>query len=235
MFKEALAALPAIAPITDLSHLRRKLAETLPQNAEATRIRYAESMIRWFFRDGLQGLALKTWRAYGDYGLQHAVHRYLYLSIEPIVAQSVINVLSKLNEGIIVPDGYLAGHTEKLVGHPLVELTRKRLLSNLRKLGFLERLPNGDRLASVVVNKTGLLLAFHSEFACEQLSTVSFASIAANPFWRYFGVRTEDELRDFLREADHLGLIGKYVVADRLEQVTPAYTLAELLQRKVRL
>ncbi|SRR5208283_172206 len=136
MFKEALAALPVISSVSDLSQLRLRLAETLPQNAEATRVRYAESMIRWFFRDGLQGLAITTWRAYGDVGLQSAIHRYLYLSIEPIVAQCVINVLSKLNEGIVVPDGYLAGHTEKLVGHPLVERTRKRLLSNLRKLGF---------------------------------------------------------------------------------------------------
>lgn len=235
MFKEAFAALPVIASLSDLSLLRLRLAETLPQNAEATRIRYAESMIRWFFRDGLNGLALSSWRTYADYGLQHSLHRYLYLSIEPIVAQCVVNVLSKLNEGIIVPEGYLAGHTEKLVGHPLVELTRRRLLSNLRKLGFLDRQATGDRLAPVQVNKTGLLLALHYEFAREELRTVSFASIAANPFWRYFGVRTEDDLRDFLREADHRGLLGKYVVADRLEQVTPAYTLAELLQRKAHL
>jgi hypothetical protein len=235
MFKEALAALPVIAALSDLSQLRIRLAESLPQNGAETRIRYADSMIRWFFRDGLQGLALTTWRTYGDHGLQHAVHRYLYLSIEPIVAQCVVQVLSKLNEGIIVPDGYLAGHTEKLVGHPLVEGTRKRLLSNLRKLGFLERIAIGDRLASVGVNKTALLIALHSEFARDEVRTISFATIAANPFWRYCGVRTEDDLRDFLREADHLSLLGKYVVADRLEQVTPAYTLAELFQRKLRL
>lgn len=235
MLKEAIAALPAIASLSDLSRLRLGLADTLPQNGAETRIRYADSMIRWFFRDGLQGLALTTWRTYGDHGLQHAVHRYLYLSIEPIVAQCVVHVLGKLNDGIIVPDGYLAGHTEKLVGHPLVEGTRKRLLSNLRKLGFLERHATGDRLASVAINKTALLLALHNEFAREEVRTVSFATIAANPFWRYCGVRTEDDLRDFLRETDHLGLLGKYVVADRLEQVTPAYTLAELFQRKVRL
>ena len=235
MLKESVASLPVIATLVNIDELRMRLADTLPQNGEATRIRYAESMIRWFFRDGLQGLALSVWRTYGDYGLQHAIHRYQYLSIEPIVAQCVVHVLSKLNEGIVVPEGYLAGHTEKLVGHPLVELTRKRLLSNLRKLGFLDRQATGDRLAPVQVNKTGLLLAFHYEFARDGLRTVSFASIAANPFWRYFGVRTEDDLRDFLREADHLGLLGKYVVADRLEQVTPAYTLAELLQRKARL
>lgn len=235
MFKEALAALPVIATLDDLSQLRFRLAETLPQNAEATRTRYADSMIRWFFRDGLQGLALTTWRNYGDLALQYSIHRYLYLSIEPIVAQCVVHVLSKLNDGVVVPEDYLAAHTEKLVGHPLVELTRKRLLSNLRKLGFLEHGANGDRLTSVAVNKTGLLLALHYEIAPEEVRTVSFATIAATPFWRYFGVRTEDELRDFLREADHLGLLGKYVVADRLEQVTTAHTLAELFQRKVRM
>jgi hypothetical protein len=235
MFKEALAALPVVASLEDVSRLRFTLAETLPQNARATRVRYAESMIRWYFRDGLSGLAFSSWRAYGDLSLQAALHRYLYLSIEPIVAQCVVNVLSKLNEGIFVPEGYLANQTEKLVGHQLVDLTRKRLISNLRKLGFLERQSTGDRLSSIQVNKTALLLALHYEFARDDLRTVSFASISINPFWRYFGVRTEDDLRDVVREADHHGFLGKYVVADRLEQITPAYTLAELLNRNARL
>jgi len=235
IFREALGALPRISSITVLDDLRLRLAEALPQNAEITRVRYADSMIRWFFRDGLDGLALTVWRAYGDFAIQSAIHRYLYLAIEPIVAQCVVQVLSKLNEGIIVPEGYLAGHTERLVGHHLVELTRKRLLSNLRKLGFLERQPAGDRLAAIPVNKTALLIAFYHEFAREQSRTVAFEDIAANPFWRFVGVRSEDELRDFFREADHVGVIGKYVVADRLEQVTPSCTFAELLARKVRL
>ena len=235
MFKESLAVLPAIAELSDLSLLRLSIAESLSQNAQATRNRYAESMIRWFFRDGLRGLALNTWRAYGDPAIQASIHRYLYLSIEPIVARSVTEVLAKLNDGIVVPDNYLATHTEKLLGHPLADLTRKRLVSNLRKLGFLERQATGDRLVAVPFNKTGLLLALHFEFAQDAVRTFAFATIAANPFWKYFGVRSEDELRDFLREADHLGLLGKYVVADRLEQISTASTLSELLQRKVRL
>ena len=235
MFRESLAALQNLSSVSALDELRPLIAATLPQNSEATRVRYADSLIRWFFRDGLSGLSLSAWRAYGDISIQFSLHRYLYLAIEPIVAQCVVHVLSRLNDGIVIPEGYLASHTEKLIAHQLVDQTRKRLLSNLRKLGFLERSGSADRLAFVPVNKTGLLLAFHYEFAREETRTVSFSTIAANPFWRFFGVRSEDALRDFLREADHVGLLGKYVVADRLEQVTPSYTLAELLRRKATL
>jgi hypothetical protein len=38
-----------------------------------------------------------------------------------------------------------------------------------------------------------------------------------------------------LREADAAGVIGKYIVADQLEQVTTCFTLAELMERRVRI
>ncbi|MCX6880256.1 MAG: hypothetical protein NTW21_41595 [Verrucomicrobia bacterium] len=235
LFRESLSALPQIEGISRVDELRAALAAGLPQNSEITRFRYAESLMKWFFRDGLDGLALTAWKNYRDLLLQASIHRYLYLSTEPIMATCVTGVLPRLQEGIIAPSAYLIGNTEKIIGHELVAKSRKRFLSSLRKLSFLEKTPTGDRVASPPVNKTATLLAMHHAFAVNGPKTIEVAQIEANPFWYFTGIRNSDQLRDFLREADHAGAIGKYVVADRLEQITTSMGLAELLERKVRL
>jgi len=86
--------------------------------------------------------------------------------VEPIIGTCVASVLSRLSEGVLVPGDYLAGATAKLVGHQLSSQTKKRLLSNLRKLSFLARSATGDRVVSPVTNKTALLLGF----ACSGLA-----------------------------------------------------------------
>ena len=40
---------------------------------------------------------------------------------------------------------------------------------------------------------------------------------------------------DFLKEAEHSGWLGKYVVADRLEQVTTCHSLSMLIEKGVTL
>ena len=51
-------------------------------------------------------------------------------------------------------------------------------------------------------------------------------------------VKVEDLLQEqakLLREADAARLLGKYVVADQLEQVTTCFSLRDLLKRRARL
>lgn len=235
LLKESLAALTHAEAITQITELRGALATGLPQNSEITRLRYADSLIKWFFRDGLNGFALTAWRAYRDFSIQSVIHRYLYLSAEPIMAASVSVVLPRLQEGIVAPSQYLISNTEKAIGHGLVSLSQKRLLANLRKLGFLEKTSTGDRVAVPSFNPTAALLCLHHAFMVEAAKTIEIPQIEANPFWYFTGLRNADQLRDFLRAADHAGLIGKYVVADRLEQITTSYGWRELIERRARL
>lgn len=144
-------------------------------------------------------------------------------------------VLARLAEGIVVPADYMASNVAKLTGHELNPQTRKRMLSNLRKLGFLERTPAGDRVVAPPVNKAAVLLALHHAFNVDVARTIEFAALTANPFWRFIGLRSEDALRDFLKEAEHAGFLGKYVIADRLEQITTCYSLSALIERGVEL
>ena len=83
------------------------------------------------------------------------------------------------------------------------------------------------------VSKTALILSLHHAFDVTRPRSIEFGTLVANPFWQFIGIRSEDALRDFLKEAVHAGFLGKYVVADRLEQVTTCYTLAELLEKGV--
>jgi len=87
----------------------------------------------------------------------------------------------------------------------------------------------------VVPTKTSFLILLHHLFAAKSVRTVELRNLVTNPFWKYLGYKSEDAIRALLREADAAGLVGKYVVADQLEQVTTCFTLDELLERRVRL
>jgi hypothetical protein len=107
---------------------------------------------------------------------------------------------------------------------------------NLKRTGFLERSRGKpDRLLPVVPQKTSALVLLHYLFAAEAVRTVELRNLFANPFWKYLGYKSQDAVRTVLREADAAGLLGKYVVADQLDQVTTCFTLDELLKRKARL
>jgi hypothetical protein len=64
------------------------------------------------------------------------------------------------------------------------------------------------------------------------LRTIELRYLFAHPFWKHLGYKSEDGVRAVLRAADVAGLVGKYVVADQLEQVTTCMTLDELLTRR---
>jgi hypothetical protein len=104
------------------------------------------------------------------------------------------------------------------------------------RLGFLARARGApDRLNPVLPTKTAFLVVLHYVFAPNGPRTTEMRHLLAHPFWKYLGYKSEDAVRVVLREADALGLIGKYVVADQLEQVTTCLTLEEIFERKVRL
>jgi hypothetical protein len=114
--------------------------------------------------------------------------------------------------------------------------TTQRVKSNLMRLGLLERSPGEDnRLVALNPTKTSLLLLTHHIFASAEPRTIELRTLLADPFWKYLCLKGEDEVRSIFREADARGCIGKYVVADQLEQVTTNLTLDSFLSGKVRL
>ena len=129
-------------------------------------------------------------------------------------------------------DRFLSNH----YGGVPTKKTTQRLKSNLMRLGVLERRPGeDDELVALNPSKTSLLLLTHHIFASAEPRTIELRNLLANPFWKYLGFKREDEVRAVFREADAAGCIGKYVVADQLDQVTTCLTLDAFLSKRVRL
>jgi len=236
LFKEGLEAAKLSANATSLDDLQQLLVAQFGQNSLETRTRYAQSVLRWFFPGDLNSIARRVWMAYGDEQIESDILRYLYLSAEPIVGTCVESALFPLENGMLIPPAYFDRELRSTLGQDPPSKTQERLKSNLMRLGFLAReRGKSDRLNSVVPNKTSTLLLVHYIFAADGPRTVEISRILANPFWKYLGYKSEDSVRAVMREADAAKLIGKYVVADQLEQVTTCYSLAELLSQKARL
>ena len=232
---ESLLAVTLAEGVGSDRELEAALTEKLPQNSLETRARYAQSILRWFFADGPDGFASQVWRAYRDESMQRDILRVLYLQAEPIVGDCVTQALYPLAEGMSIPGTFFDGFLARRLGSAEIpENTRKRLKTNLGKLGFLVRSRvRGDRLSSVNSTRTAFLLLLHHLFAPEEPRTIELSRLFADPFWKYLGIKSEDVVRAILRSADISRSIGKYVVADQLEQITTCYSVKELLSQRV--
>ena len=236
LIAEGLLALKIAHEATSPEQLQEILMKRLGQNSAETRRRYAQSILKWFFPDGLDGLLPRAWRAYQDEAISNDLLRWSYLSQEPIMGRCVAEALFPCENGLAMPTTYFDKFLQDSFGEPAPEKTRERLRINLKRIGFLERAKGKpDRLVPVVTQKTSLLILVHHLFAAKAVRTVELRNLFAKPFWKFLGYKSEDAVRIVLREADAKGLIGKYVVADQLEQITTCVTLDELLERKVRL
>lgn len=236
LISEGVIAVKLSSEVNSLAEFQEVLCKHLGQNSMETRRRYAQSILGWFFPDGLGGFLRRTWFAYQDEAILLDLARWSYLVQEPVMGRCISEALFPLENGLTIPASYFEKFLEAHLGEPAPEKTKKRLKTNLKRLGFLGRTRGKpDRLAPVVPQRTSFLLLLHHLFAPKSVRTVELRTLFADPFWKYLGYKTEDGVRAVLREADTTGLIGKYVVADQLEQVTTCFTLDEFLDRRLRL
>ena len=233
---EAAIAVKESINCRDLKELQSLLVCRLGQNSQETRLRYARFIIRWFFADGLDGIARKTWIAYQDDRILADILRYQYLAHENVMGACVAECLFPIEIGMKVPaslfDRFLSSH----YAGEHTRKTSQRLKSNLMRLGILARHAREDyELLDLNPSKTSILLLTHNLFARYEPRTIELRNLLANPFWMYLGIKHEDQVRAVFREADAAGCIGKYVVADQLEQITTCFSLETFLDKKVRL
>jgi hypothetical protein len=230
IWKEALLAVQLAEPFSDEGEFQAHLQAHLPQNSPETRSRYAQTLLRWFFPDSMQGLAAEVWRHYRAPALAEEILRYLYLRAEPMAGAVVAEALFPIAEGALLPTTYLPNFVRSRLAADTPDKSLQRLKSNLRKLGFLARgRDERDTLRPLTPSSTALLILLHYLFAREQAGGVEFRTLAADPFWKYLGFKSEDRLRDVLKAALDRDLLAKYVVADRIESVSFRYTFPEFV------
>jgi hypothetical protein len=236
LFAEGLLAARLSVRVDSLEDLQRQLVHHLKQNSLETRSRYAQSVLKWFFPDGLGSLVRHVWAAYNDESVAADILRSLYLVSEPIMGACVAEALYPLEEGMLIPADYFDRYLRNHLGGEPPPKTRQRLKTNLMKLGFLARARDKpDRLQPVIPTHTAFLILLHHLFAPNGPRTVEIRYLFAHPFWKYLGFKSEDAVRAVLRAADAAEVVGKYIVADQLEQVTTCLTLHDIFTRKVRL
>jgi len=236
LLAEGLLAVKLSDGCHSMDELNELLIKNLSQNSLETRRRYVQSITRWFFQDGIDGLLRKVWRAYGDEAIMHDLLRWSYLAHEPIMGACVADALFPLENGIAIPATYFDKFLAEYLGEVPPDRTRERTKINFKRLGFLDRAKGKpDRLTPVIPQKTSFMILLHHLFAPRAVRTVELRTLLANPFWKYLGYKSEDAVRNVLREADAAGVIGKYIVADQIEQVTTRCSLDEWLKKGMRL
>jgi hypothetical protein len=224
IWKEALVAVQSAEPFTDEAEFQQYLQTHLPQNSPETRTRYAQTLVRWFFPDGMQGLAAEVWRRYHKVELAEEILRYLYLRAEPMAGAAVADALFPIAEGAVLPATYLPNFVRARFGSDTPDKSLQRLKSNLRKLGFLARgRDERDTLRCLPASGTAFLVLLHYLFARQLAGSVEFRTLAADPFWKYLGFKSEDRVRELLKAALNGDLLAKYLVADRIESVSFRY------------
>jgi len=236
LLPEGLQAVKWSVECQSVEQLQDALLKKLGQNSLETRRRYSQSILKWFFPDGIDGLLPRVWRAYADEALINDLLRYSYLAQEPLMGACVADAIFPLENGLVIPPIYFDKFLTAFLRETPPEKTRERLKINLKKLGFLERAKGKpDRLTPVVSQKTSFLILLHHLFAPKSIRAIELRNLFANPFWKYLGYKSEDAVRGILREADAARVIGKYVVADQLEQIATCFSLDDMLERKVKL
>lgn len=235
LWKEALLALSQIESHAGDAGFQEYLQEHLPQNSLETRTRYAQSLMRWFFPDGVRGLVGQVLLSYRDQSMAAEMLRYLYLRAEPMVGAAVADALFPIAENAVIPGSYLTNFIRGRFGDNTPDKSIKRIKANLRKLGFLAR-GKGDKdmLRAMAPSATGFLVALHHVFALNEAGSVEFKRITDDCFWKYLGFKSEDRLRVILKESLGKGLIAKYLVADRIESIAFRYSFEEFVGRRMK-
>jgi hypothetical protein len=142
LFTEGLLAAGLSRDADSLETLQRQLISQLPQNSLETRTRYVQSLLKWFFPEGLSSLLPRVAAAYADEAITSDVLRCSYLMAEPIVGACVAECLFPLETGMRVPVHYLD------------RFLREHLGTEPRRSGGREAVPESTRPNSLGYDST---------------------------------------------------------------------------------
>jgi len=215
--------------------LRNELCERLHYNSVTTRKRLGSHIFFWALDKGdFQAIQFRVWRSYKDEELLKDVLRERYLTLYPPLGDFVTQYVDNADVGTEIDkrsiETILESHGVTAMGKGL-----DRTRTTMRDLGFL--LINGRRppvVLQTTLPATAFLILMHFHFAPTP-GTISVGDILANPFWRYLGGRSENEVRNALNRAAATDMVSRYSNVDGLDQVTTRYSLDDLLDRQSRL
>jgi hypothetical protein len=233
LWKESLLAVQVSLQCHSVAELVVRLREHLPQNSLVTRERNTSTILSRFFpTNEIDQLPRRVLYAYDDAALLAAVMRVLFLEAEPLVGRLVTEHVFPLPPGTALAQDFFTRYAQEVVGKKVKDIA-SRCSTALHALGWIVKEKRKFYVAQQTVNETAALLLFHHYYASTP-RIIDMNFLLAESVWKYLGFANEDAVRGIMRKLEHRGLIARYAVVDRLEQVTTRYSLASFIERKVR-
>lgn len=233
LWKESLLAIKVSLGCQSVAELIVRLREHLPQNSAETRERNASIILSRFFPTSeIDQLPRRILRAYDDETLLAAVMRVLFLEAEPLVGQLVTERLFPLPPGTALAKDFFSAYAQEATGRRDRHIA-SRCKAAVRALGWIIEEKRRCYVAQQAVNETAALLLFHYHYAPTP-RVIDMKLLFAEPVSKYLGFGSEDAVRELMRKLERRGLVSRYAIVDRLEQVTTRYSLDSLLERKIR-
>ncbi|HIH40705.1 MAG TPA: hypothetical protein HA221_04000 [Halobacteria archaeon] len=236
LWEEAKNAVKMSLQYKIFDNFKENLYNSLHYNSSQTRKIYNTNIIGWFFPEKrLDTLLNNVWRIYHDEKLLQEIMRYQYLSVEEGVAKFVTDTILALDPGDEITSVQIKNFVNRMwnINERYAAKIVNRIRAALLCTGFATKRKELI-IQKIEPPKTALIILTHYLFA-QSPKTVAIRDILDNPYWKYLGIRSEEVVRDILKEANSKGILSKYIVADELEQITTRYSLDELLERKIKI
>lgn len=232
LWRESLLAVKVSLECHSVAELITRLRERLPQNSVETRERNTSIILSRFFPTSeIEQPPRRVLRAYNDEALLTTVMRVLFLEAEPLVGRLVTERLFPLSPGTALSKDFFTSYVQEVIGKKVRPLA-SRCSAAARALGWIVKEKQKFYVAQHALNETAALLLFHHYYAPTP-RIIDMKFLFAEPVWKYLGFESEGAVREFMYKLEQRGLIGRYAVVDRLEQVTTRYSLDSLLERRV--
>lgn len=231
LWKETLDVLNEAEDIDVLTN-PKAIERILHFNSKETCKRYGTAIATRFARleePILRGL-LDISKSNVDRTTIEAIWRVLFCMVEPVVAQTYLEIIWPREPGSAIHRNEIRSYVETTFKQESRKLNT-RLVNCLRQAGYI--LPQGKDTLIVVgfgELEEPLILATHLLFA-QSPKTIKLSEIETSNYWRFLGYRKLGHVKVGFRSAEAKGVLERYAVVDHLEQITTRYLWPELLSK----
>jgi hypothetical protein len=207
-----------------------QLPDSLPQNAPVTRRKASNYIAKCYFpAKTLLDLPAYVWRIYHRDNVLLDIMRVMTLDAEPIIARFITNHVLVLSPGDPFDTASARDFITSTYGG-FKQDSYYRLLIAAQELGFVTHQGKTWFTQAIPRPDNALLILLHARLAPTP-RIVRLSDILAATFWQYLGLRSPDDVRAILRDAQAANLIARYAVVDELDQITTRYTVDEYLAK----
>ena len=210
------------------------IGKLLRFNSIETRQRYGNAIYnRLFARDiRIGNTIIEVYKTYQNIDLVITLWRCLYFSVEPIIAQTYLDIIWPREPGTIITTGDIKNYIRSTWKEYGVKILQ-RINMSLTQSGVIRKQGKEYVITGFANLETAFLILLHLYMVKDKnTTTISIVSIENHRFWKFLGYRSFEHVKVGLRKAEQAGWLTRYSKIDQLEQITTKYNLEELIHLK---